>query len=478
MICRGMFPQFRGTRYIPSVRDLVRKSPWYFALAALAAIALRLFFILRFPAVTDDSRVYANIAKTWLDHGIYGITTATGIVPTYIRLPGYPAFLAAVFSVFGRDHFRAVLLIQLVVDVGTCFVVADLTRRLLGERAAKAAFLLTAICPFLANYAGAALTETLEVFFTAAALDFAIMGLAQETHNRLRPWIFCGLALAANILLRPDGGLLLVAIELYLIVSLARAKPLQAKVRTFAAACVVAAVTLAPLVPWTLRNLRTLHRFQPLAPRYANAPEDFVPLGFNRWVKTWMANYVSVEEIYWSEPGEKIDSAKLPARAFDSLAQKQLTEDLLAAYNEDTEVGPELDAQFADLAQQRVRESRLRYYFRLPALRIADMWMRPRTELLPADPRWWEFTDDTKWLALSVGLGAVNLIYVVLAAAGFFRGTRVQPLGLLVVFLLVRSLFLGTLENPEARYTLECYPVVILFASVFLASLWPKTSVS
>jgi len=31
------------------------------------------------------------------------------------------------------------------------------------ERAAQAAFALTALCPFLANYAGAVLTETLEI---------------------------------------------------------------------------------------------------------------------------------------------------------------------------------------------------------------------------------------------------------------------------------------------------------------------------
>jgi hypothetical protein len=32
--------------------------------------------------------------------------------------------------------------------------------------------------------------------------------------------------------------------------------------------------------------------------------------------------------------------------------------------------------------------------------------------------------------------------------------------------LILRSVFLGTLENPEPRYTLECYPVVILLASI------------
>jgi hypothetical protein len=35
----------------------------------------------------------------------------------------------------------------------------------------------------------------------------------------------------------------------------------------------------------------------------------------------------------------------------------------------------------------------------------------------------------------------------------------------LLTFVVLRSVFLGTLENPEPRYTLECYPVVLLFAS-------------
>jgi hypothetical protein len=38
-----------------------------------------------------------------------------------------------------------------------------------------------------------------------------------------------------------------------------------------------------------------------------------------------------------------------------------------------------------------------------------------------------------------------------------------------LLFIVLRSLFLGTLENPESRYTLECYPVIILFASALWA---------
>jgi hypothetical protein len=43
-------------------------------------------------------------------------------------------------------------------------------------------------------------------------------------------------------------------------------------------------------------------------------------------------------------------------------------------------------------------------------------------------------------------------------------------MGLLLGFVALRSIFLGTLENPEPRYTLECYPVVIILAAIFLRS--------
>ena len=116
------------TRYILSVLELVRKDARFFS-RHLAALALRLVFVLHFPAVMDDSRLYADIAENWLQHGVYGITDSGQIMPTLSRLPGYPAFLAAIFAVFGWGNFRAVLLIQGSFDLGTCFLVADLARR-------------------------------------------------------------------------------------------------------------------------------------------------------------------------------------------------------------------------------------------------------------------------------------------------------------------------------------------------------------
>ena len=452
------------------MRELLRQHLRFFLIATLAGVALRVLFILRFPGVTSDSFVYGDIAKNWLQHGIYGLSGVNDISPTYIRLPGYPAFLAAVFAIFGMEHYRAVLIVQLFVDVCTCFLIADLARRLISPRAARVAFLLATMCPFLANYVANALTETLEVFFTVLALDFAMVGLDALHESSNRPWLGCGLAIGAAILLRPDGGLLLFAIAAYLLML-----PLVQKPRAgapaphvFRASLIVFVVSLATLVPWNLRNLHTLHEFQPLAPRYANEENAFVPAGFNRWVKTWIADYASVEEIYWAVPGNTVDAEKLPTRAFDSPEQKERTTQLLEDYNDTLHVTPDLDARFAALAAERVRHSRLRYYVGLPLLRIADMWLRPRTETLPSDTRWWEFDDDPKWLTLAVGLGIVNLAYVGAALAGLVRGRFAPHLGLLLTFVILRSLFLGTLENPEPRYTLECYPVLIVLASALL----------
>jgi hypothetical protein len=287
----------------------------------------------------------------------------------------------------------------------------------------------------------------------------------------------CGLSIGAAILLRPDGGILLAAIGGYLLWMLLRSlltgpgqspRPFATPRTILWAGVLVGIGATAPLIPWTLRNLHTMHRFEPLAPRYANDSDELVLNGFNRWVKTWTADYVSVQEIYWNVPGDEIDFTRLPRRAFDSERQRQQTRELFVDYNRDHDMTAELDARFAALAAERVHTSLLRYYVWLPALRIADMWLRPRTELSGADPRWWEFNDERRWLILSLGFGLINLAYVVLAAFGLLRYREFFGIGLFVLFLLLRSVFLGSLENPEPRYTLECYPVVIVLASAFI----------
>ena len=453
--------------------DLLRKNAKFFLAAALAGLALRLFWVLRFPGVVDDSRLYTNIAVNWLQHGVYGISDSGRIMPTLSRLPGYPAFLAAIFAIFGVNNFRAVLLIEVVFDLGTCLLIADIARRMFSERAAKASFLLAALCPFLANYSAAVLTETLETFFTTLALDLAICGLHLRRDERkisTRTWLACGLAVGTCMLLRPDGGILYGAIAGYMLLlilsGVGSAQVGAATSRAFlSAGLLVTAGAFFPLVPWTIRNLHTLHRFEPLAPRYANDVDETVMPGFNRWTRTWMAEYASTQDIYWEVPGGALDISKLPSRAFDSPEQRGETAQLFDEYNAERELTPEIDARFGGLAAARIRDEWFRYYIWLPALRITDMWLRPRIELLPSDPKWWEFDDEPVWLAVSIAFGLIGLFYVGLGVAGGLRSRAALGMGMFFLFVLMRSLFLGTLENPEPRYTLECYPVVLVAAA-------------
>src|ERR1700740_3699623 len=126
------------------------------ALAALAGLALRLFFILKFPmADSGDAPFYIELAWNWLKKGVYGFEVNGQLTPVDMRVPGYPAFIASIFSFAGNSP-RAVTIVQAVLDVATCFIVALIAARLAPEdsrrRVALAALWLAALCPFTANY--------------------------------------------------------------------------------------------------------------------------------------------------------------------------------------------------------------------------------------------------------------------------------------------------------------------------------------
>lgn len=444
------------------VRELLRKHALFFLLFSLAGLALRLVFLWKLRFLAGDSFIYGDIAKNWMLHGAYAMTEDGVLVPTLIRLPGYPLFLVALWSVFGLEHYTAVLAAQILLDLGTCFVVAELARETTGERAARIAFALCALCVFFANYDATALTEPLAIFFAALALLGAVKGLGRLREQRwLGWWVVCGLATGAGVFLRPDGGILLAAIGLYLLLWMIGKGDVR---RVVAAGLLLAFLGLAPLVPWTIRNHRTFGQFQPLAPRYANNPDEYPPTGFYRWVRTWIVDYISVEDIYWHVPGEELDTGKLPARAIDSDRQRVETQRLFDLYNQSHKMPPELDAQFRSLADERIAANRLRYYGWLPLLRVADLWLRPRTEALPLNSRWWEFREDTKDAAIGSALGAANLALIVLATIGGLRG-QVRFVGIMLLWIVLRSAFLSTLENPEPRYVLECYPAVLVWAA-------------
>lgn len=450
------------------------------ALALALGLALRIWFISHVARIAGDTLIYGDIAKNWLEHGVYGFSqSAAGPAPTLIRLPGYPFFLALSFRLFGIEHYTAVMYAQVAIDLLTCLLVAALAGRLFGRRAGLVALWLAVLCPFTASYVSAPLTETLSL--TCIALTFYSLERWQAAGLGINTWLWVtSAAMAYAILLRPEQGLMAAAVLPAMLWTILRSQSHQSWTRSsivrslrpvvLAAVCVV-----LPLAPWTLRNWRTFHVFQPLAPRYATDPGETVPLGFQRWFRTWAIDFASTEDVYWNYNGASIDIADLPSRAFDSNDQYSRTEALLHEYNETDNATPSLDQRFDSLAQERIHADPLRYYVALPIARLLNMAFRPRTEMFPIELEWWKWHEHPKQTAFATAYAGLNLAYFVLAGIGLWRwhryGWRPSPLlaWSMIGFVVLRCALLLTLDNSEPRYTLELYPVILVWSAAVFA---------
>ena len=162
-----------------------------------------------------------------------------------------------------------------------------------------------------------------------------------------------------------------------------------------------------------------------------------------------------------------MDVEKLPSRAFDSAAAGVANRELIG------ELQPSAACHSGTRSPVRSPCRRTHPAHRHALLRVAAAGAHRRHVAaaahrnLPSDTRWWEFNDDPKWSALAVAFGVVDcsmccphLRFHACAQDGIVR--------LLALLYVVRSLFLGTLENPEPRYTLEMYPIVIVLAAAAL----------
>ena len=443
-------------------------------LALAGGLALRLRMLRNLFDVNGDSLVYGDLAKNLLQHGHFALTLPGGeMYPTLIRLPGYPLFLAVCFRLFGMENYFAAACVQIALDLLGCLLLASFVRRIAPAAASRGAALATlwlaALCPFTASYAIAPLTEAPTLFALALAL-WAMARFRDQPNWASALWFT--LAVTCATLLRPDGALAAIAFAPALVIGLPHGDgpgsiPLRKLVR-MTVACVLLA--LAPFAVWTARNWRVFHVFEPLAPRLATDPGDRPNLGWERWVKSWCLDFVSTYEIYWNVPGDKLDVSELPSRAFDSPAQYAETAALAAAYEDNGEdISPEQDARFEWLAEERIAAHPLRYYVWLPLGRVADMWLRPRVENLNIDLDWWVYAHHYAETEFSWAYAGLNAVYLLLGIAGLIMRPRFWRA--LAAYMLLRSALLLTLAAPEARYTLECFPMLFAAGGIALCTM-------
>jgi hypothetical protein len=487
------------------------------ALALAAGLGLRLWMLKQFFDVEGDPLVYGGLAKNLLLSGRYALTAPGGeIYCTLIRLPGYPLFLALCFRLFGMENYVAAAWVQIPLDLAGCLLLADFAGRIVPvlarqiapvspdsgvefhPGAAHCTLWLAVLCPFTAIYAAQPLTESLTLFMLTLALWSAARFREQPAWGYAL-WFTFAVTYAA--LLRPDGALIGMVLAPALAMGLWRVErkmgapslprscfcgkggiprpPDAPKLLRMAVICTLLA--LAPFAVWSWRNWQVFHVFQPLAPRMANDPGEDTHPGWELWIKSWCVDFVSTYEVYWNVPGGPLDVSTLPSRAFDSPAQRAETAALAADYNRGGQsLTPAIDARFGRLAAERNAAHPLRSALWLPLGRMADMWFRPRVENLPIDLDWWVYEHHDGETLFSWAYAGLNALYLLLGLAGLclrprFSTPRTKTCpwgprfrGPIVAYFLLRSALLMTVEAPESRYTIECFPMLFALGGVAL----------
>jgi hypothetical protein len=115
--------------------------------------------------------------------------------------------------------------------------------------------------------------------------------------------------------------------------------------------------------------------------------------------------------------------------------------------------------------------------------RAFTIWFTPRIELLPFSgkvfPLREAWREDPIDLSVTLSYFVLNVLYVALALWGAWRVWRENyalglAVGLLLGYALLRTAFLTTLETPEPRYVLVCFPAILALAGqVFARSAKP-----
>lgn len=198
----------------------------------------------------DWRRPYAN-ANTDGSHDV--LLARHGAAATTYRPPLFPTVVAGLYSVFGRS-FAVVRIFNCFVMAMAGAIAAWIVARRLGLFPGMVCGALFAVVEHRARYhAGLFLTESLASLF-AASLALVLIRFGET--NRFRDAAVAGLLAGLAILNRP-----LIALWLPVVVLLVGWLATSRRVAAVATVCLV---TIAVVMPWSIRNSLLLGRFSPL----------------------------------------------------------------------------------------------------------------------------------------------------------------------------------------------------------------------
>jgi len=203
-----------------------------------------------------DSPSYTDPAEALIADGRYN-TEPGSDTPETLRPPGYPAWLALIFLLFGNNA-QAVAFSQVFLFLVTLILTYSLTEKMFGSRSAWVAVVLLALDPSSLSHTYKILTETLTAFLTLA-FAYCVFGF-YRTRGKFSFGLGVGLSLALVTLVRPTTYYFLPVLLLAFMIFMIREK------YNWKAILSGLLVTLLPFLimvgGWQWRNLETAGLFR------------------------------------------------------------------------------------------------------------------------------------------------------------------------------------------------------------------------
>ena len=375
------------------------------------ALAIRLILISHFSEKPVNDLLW-NDAVGWNLAQGNGFTAsyAEPRVPGIYRSPGYPAFLALIYSVFGHSY-TPVFVAQSILDALSAILIGRIVLLYFNPLMAFLTSLLYALYPYPGMFCGRLHQDILLIFCFLLSLLFISSALKK---NSIQQWILAGLMMGFTALVKPNF-LIFAALPIAAIVIQLRDR------RLISIAMFLCAMTLT-LIPWFWRNYATFHRFPPLSAGATGSNLQLLLLELN-------GGEEAVRNVGLAQPRTSIDHFQDGSELIDSQKKE---------------------------ADQAIHE-------------LMRRWPEYFTIIVKHIPRLWIST-YSRWYGGRIALMGTILswIVLVLGLVGMFLLRRDWRRLFPLYFTVLLITLLYAPYTVEARYTLPARPVMLCFVAASL----------
>lgn len=445
---------------------MLRRAAVIIGLVALAHAALYIVYQQgewQSETAWTDQRGYQRLGTSLATTGDFTRYADNDVfVPEVIRTPGYPAFIAAVYVVFGVGNDMAVAIAQAFVFLAICWLVFLIARRAAGQRSAIAAAAMTALYSPLPYFGSLIVTELWTAFMATAAI---LMCLRATQHGQIRDYVIAGALFTATTMVRP-AFVLMPFFFVIAVPMLVKRQRTAAALKGWAALAITAAICL---VPWLTYNYVNLGQFT-LSPAGG--------VGRGLWEGSWQGKWSGRLQSELTLLAEQTaDREELNRLVHDKASENALPADPMLQYvNEWRDIHDFWDAPTDPLARQRVRiEADRMYLDRAVANMLQDPIGHAKRRLTRGLFVLWaaevpvRYGDINSLPTLAIrAMWLIQVLLLGLAALGAFRLAR-HGRWLEAVVLALPIIYVTGVHLPllcEARQSLPVKPVVLALAGI------------